>query len=134
MSDERILNELRKLCVGGTSAELLSDGNRGIVLYRNVPTSGVQYGLPTATDVVVPVPPGYPGTMIDLAGLPVGSPFLPRVKGGSNSQGVISVDGKQWQLASYHPHQNGGAGPWNFQRHGFHTYLDQLIAWLARLD
>jgi hypothetical protein len=134
MSNERIREELGKLCAGGTSAELLTDGTRELVLYRNVPTNGAQFGLPATTDVVVPVPPGYPASMIDLAALPTDSPFLARVKGGTNPQGIISLDGRQWQLASYHPHQNGGAGPWNFQRHGFHTYLDQLIAWLHRLD
>lgn len=133
MSNERIQQEIKKLCAGGTTAELRLDADRPVVLYRNVPTSGLAYGLPTVTDVIVPIPPGYPASMIDLAGLPVGSPLLAHVKGGTNSQGLVSADGRQWQLASYHPHQNGGAGPWNIQRHGFHTYLDQLIAWLHLL-
>jgi hypothetical protein len=47
---------------------------------------------------------------------------------------TLDVDGRQWQLASYHPHQNGGGPPWDQMRHGFHTYLDHLIAWLAKLN
>jgi hypothetical protein len=84
--------------------------------------------------VVVPVPPGYPGSLIDLAGLQVGSPFLPRVKGGQNNQGIVAADGRQWQFASYHPHNGGGGPAWDQMRHGFHTYLDQLIAWLHHLN
>jgi hypothetical protein len=33
--------------------------------------------------------------------------LLPRVKGGQNNQGRVTADGRDWQLASYHPH-NGG--------------------------
>jgi hypothetical protein len=128
----RVRGELEKLKDGGVAAEVV-EGSRACVIYRGVPTSGGQRGLPAATDVIVPVPPGYPASVIDLAGLPVGSPFLPVVKGGQNSQGVIEAAGQQWQLASYHPHNGGGGPPWNPMRHGFHTYLDQLIAWLDRL-
>jgi len=132
MSRERILSELAHLREGGQVAELISNG-REVVLYRNVPTGGARLGLPDVIDVVVPVPPGYPASLIDLAGLPVGSSFLPRVKGGQNSQGLLQVDGRQWQLASYHPHNGGGGPPWDQIRHGFHTYLDHLIAWLDKL-
>jgi hypothetical protein len=132
MSHERINRELGSLREGGQTVEYHSDG-RPVVVYHDVPTGGLRFGLPEVTDVLVPVPPGYPATLIDLAGLPVGSPFLPLVKGGANNQGILTVCGRTWQLASYHPHNGGGGAPWNQNKHGFHTYLDHLIAWLNRL-
>jgi len=132
MNQERIERELAALREGGQSAELII-GERALVLYRDVLADGARYGLPASTDVVVPVPPGYPASMIDLAGLPVGSPLLPRLKGGPNSQGIVVADARQWQLASYHPHNGGGGPPWDQMKHGFHTYLDHLIAWLHRI-
>lgn len=131
--NERIERELAALRAGSQVAELTNANGRALVLYRNVPTGGTRLGLPEATDVVVPVPPGYPAALIDLAGLPVGSPFLPRVKGGQNNQGIVHADGREWQLASYHPHNGGGGPPWDQTRHGFHTYIDHLIAWLDKL-
>jgi hypothetical protein len=133
MSRERIERELALLREGGQLADLFSEG-RPLVLYRQVPTAGAQIGLPSAEDVIVPVPAGYPASMIDLAGLPVGSPFLGRARGSQNNQGIVAVAGRQWQLASYHPHNGGGGPPWDQMRHGFHTYLDQLIAWLDKLN
>ena len=133
MADSRIERELARLLEGGQRAQHLASP-RELILYRDVPTAGLQRGLPITTDVVVPVPPGYPAAMIDLAGLRVGSPFLPLVKGGGNNQGtIVGLDGSDWQLASYHPHNGGGGVPWNHTRHGFDTYLDHLIAWLERL-
>ena len=133
MNSERIERELSVLLEGGQSAELIIEGNQEFVLYRDVATGGRPYGLPAKTDVIVPVPSGYPGAPIDLAGLPVGSPFLDRVKGGQNSQGLRSVNGSQWQLASYHPHNGGGGPPWDQIKYGFHTYFDHLISWLDSL-
>jgi hypothetical protein len=133
MNRERIEHELARLREGNQMTELISE-SRALVLYRDVPTDGERVGLAAATDVVVPVPEGYPGSLIDLAGLPVGSPFLTRVKGGQNNQGIVTADGRQWQLASYHPHNGGGGPPWDQMQHGFHTYLDQLIAWLHHLN
>lgn len=132
MSRERILRELAILREGNQITELVSNG-RDFVIYRNVPTAGARFGLPEATDVIVPVPSGYPASPIDLAGLPAGSPLLPRTPGGQNSQGLIQVSGTNWQLASYHPHNNGGGPPWDQMRHGFHTYFDHLLSWLERL-
>jgi hypothetical protein len=132
MSRERIERELALLRDGGQAAELITS-SPAVVLYRSVPTDGAKHGLPASTDVVVPVPPGYPAALIDLAGLPIGSPLLPRLKGGGNNQGTVSADGRQWQLASYHPHNGGGGPPWDQMKHGFHTYLDHLIAWLHRI-
>jgi hypothetical protein len=132
MPRERIDRELGRLAQGGLRAEF-READRPVVLYRDVPAAGTRFGLAATTDVVVPVPSGYPASLIDLAGLPVGSPFLPLVKGGTNNQGIIVLDGQSWQLASYHPHNGGGGAPWNPARHGFDTYLDHLIAWLDRL-
>ena len=133
MSFERIEREIGVLRAGSQTAELINAPGRSFVLYRDVPTSGANYGLPAVTDVIVPVPAGYPASLIDLAGLPANSPFLARVKGGQNNQGIIEADGRRWQLSSYHPHNGGGGPPWDQTRHGFHTYLDHLIAWLDRL-
>jgi hypothetical protein len=133
MNRERIERELVKLREGAFVAELIA-GNRPLVLYRDVPTEGERFGLPPISDVIVPVPEGYPASLIDLAGLPTNSPFLRRVMGGQNSQGVLTADGREWQLASYHPHNGGGGPPWDQMRHGFHTYLDHLIAWLHHLN
>jgi hypothetical protein len=134
MSNERIERELARLRDGSQIAEFVQDASRPVILYKDVPTSGGGSGLPAITDVIVPVPNGYPAAMIDLAGLPVGSPFLARVKGGPNNQGIVTAKGQQWQLASYHPHNGGGGPPWDQTKHGFHTYIDHLIAWLDRLN
>jgi hypothetical protein len=132
MSRERILRELGVLRHGNQIADLVRS-DRDYVVYRDVPTAGARFSAPLVTDVIVPVPPGYPGSPIDLAGLPIDSPLLGRVKGGQNNQGVVQADGRTWRLASYHPHQNGGGGPWDQMRHGFHTYLDHLLSWLERI-
>lgn len=131
-TSERIRRELAQLAAGGQVAQFFSVG-RQVVLYRDVPVAPVN-GLPPMTDVVVPVPGGYPASMIDLAGLPVDSPLLARVAGGANNQGIVVVEGREFRLASYHPHNNGGGPPWDQTRHGFHTYFDHLLAWLAKVD
>lgn len=133
MSRERILSELAKLREGNQVAELIVNGQE-VVLYKDVPTGGACIGLPSTTDVIVPVPNGYPASPIDLAGLIVGSPFLALVKGGQNNQGNVQAAGMSWQLASYHPHGNGGGPQWDQMQHGFHTYFDHLISWLESLN
>ncbi len=130
---ERIERELEMLADGGQVASLLLNASRPIVIYRELPTAGARLNLPTETDVIVPVPDGHPGPPIDLAGLPLGSPLLRHVAGGANNQGNVTADGREWQLASYHPHSNGGGPPYDPLVHGFHTYLDYLLAWLHRL-
>jgi hypothetical protein len=134
MNRARIERELARLIAGGQAVELIEGGSRPLILYRTLPTSGAPLNLPDATDVVVPVPEGYPASMIDLAGLPVGSPLLARVKGGQNNQGIVRVADRDFQLASYHPHNGGGGPPWDQARHGFHTYIDHVLAWLDRLS
>lgn len=133
MPRARIERELGLLSVGGLEAKLVDNG-RLFVIYPAVPVAKGSKDLPLVVDVIVPVPVGYPASAIDLAGLVVGSPLLPRVKGGPNSQGIHVVDGRTWQLASYHPHQNGGGPPWDPQRHGFHTYFDHLASWLNHIS
>ena len=71
MSVERIERELAILGEGCQIAQLITSSGRTLVLYRNVPTSGPRFSLPEVTDVIVPVPPGYPAALIDLAGLPL---------------------------------------------------------------
>ncbi|MDQ6769979.1 MAG: hypothetical protein M3Z54_08330 [Gemmatimonadota bacterium] len=133
MSADRITRELERLRDGGQQADLIR-GTRDVVLYRDVPTAGGSHNLPTFTDAVVPIPAGYPAAGIDLAGLPLGSPLLALVRGGQNNQGnVLTADGRQWQLASYHPHNGGGGEPWDPSVHGFHTYFDHILSWLAVL-
>lgn len=134
MNQERIACELARLAEGGQRAELVTGGSRPVVLYRDVPAAGAPFGLPESSDVVVPVPDGHPAAAIDLAGLPVGSPLLARLKGANNSQGIVTADGRQWQLASYHPHNGGGGPAYDQNKHGFHTYFDYLVSWLSRLS
>ena len=87
--DARIARELELLRDGGQAVEFFDVADRRYVVYREVPTRAQL----ERSDVIVPVPSGYPAAMIDLAGLPVGSPLLPRVKGGANSQGIVTVAG-----------------------------------------
>lgn len=127
----RLDRELAQLARGGQRAALL-DGPEEVVLYNDLPTSGGKLGLPALTDAIAPVPAGYPA-MIDLAGLPTGSPLLAHVKGGANCQRTTVAGGRRWSIVSYHPHGNGGGPPWDLNHHGFHTYLGELLAWLAYL-
>ena len=132
-SHQRILRELALLSESGQEAALVV-GTREAVIYFDVPTAGAPFGLPPLTDVIVPVPDPYPPGVIDLAGLPAGSPILPRLRGGGNNQGAIQAAGQTWQLASYHPHNNGGGPPFDPQLHGFHTYFAEVVSWLAKID
>jgi hypothetical protein len=134
MNRERIERELALLRDGGQVAELVTDGSRPVVLYHDVPTAGAPLALPETTDVVVPIPEGHPATVIDLAGLPLGSPLIARVKGGNNNQGIVTAKGQQWQIASYHPHNGGGGPTYDQNKHGFHTYFEYLVSWLHRLS
>jgi hypothetical protein len=123
----RVEAELATLRQGGASVDLLPEP--AAVIYRKVPA---REGLgANASDVLVQVPSGYPGNQIDGAYLPAGSPFLTRVVGQVTGT-TITADGRTWHLVSYHPHAGGGFPTWNPNLHGFHTYIDALIAWLAR--
>jgi hypothetical protein len=98
------------------------------------PDAVIYYGLPSIisnsnTDVMVLVPGGYPQSMLDLAFLPAGSPLLGVLKG--QPQQDLMAGGKAWTQVSYHPHGNGGAPPWDPTRHGFHTYIDEVLSWIS---
>jgi hypothetical protein len=80
------------------------------------------------TDVLVLIPGGYPGQMLDGAYLPEGSPLIGRVKGQPQEQ-LTALD-RTWRLMSYHPHNGGGGPAWNPAIHGFHTYVGELLSWL----
>jgi len=100
------------------------------------PDAVIYYGLPStlgvsASDVLVLVPGGYAQSMIDGAYLPQGSPLIGVVKGQPQPQCAIAADGGTWVLISYHPHNGGGAPLWDPTRHGFHTYLDEVVSWLS---
>jgi hypothetical protein len=127
----RIQRELEKLRLGGCRAEFVQQP-LSAVIYRDVPTRP-GYAHLKMTDVLVTVPNGYPGQPLDGAHLPEGSPLLGRVAGAP--QGIIvAPDGRRWQLVSYHPHNGGGAPPWNKDRHGFHTYIDEILCWIHRAN
>jgi hypothetical protein len=138
-AQDRIARELRLLAEGGQHATLQRGqhdrlGPCDVVVYHGLPTSAAAGGVQT-TDVLALVSSGYPAAMLDLAGLPIESPLIARVRGGGNPQGrVTTADGRLWQLASYHPHQMQTGPAWDPMVHGFHTYLEHLLAWLTRLD
>jgi hypothetical protein len=116
----RISKELAMLT---WKTELLE--NPDAVVYFGIPsTLGVE-----SADVLVVVPGGYAQGMLDGACLPDKSPLIGVVKG--QPQSPIMVHGKTWVPISYHPHNGGGAPPWDPTRHGFHTYLDELVSWLS---
>ena len=126
----RIERELDKLKQGGCRVDFIEQPFPAVV-YRDVPTRP-GYALLPRTDVLVIVPGGYPGQPLDGAHLPAGSPLLGRVAGAP--QGVVTADGRQWQLVSYHPHNGGGAPPWNKDKHGLHTYFDEILCWIHRAN
>jgi hypothetical protein len=58
--------------------------------------------------------------------------FVRQVAG--SPQGVITAAERRWHLVSYHPHNGGGAPPWNKDKHGFHTYFDEILCWIHRAN
>jgi len=122
---DRVQRELGLITQDGSRAALCE--NPDAVIYYGLPS---RLGIVDATDVAVLVPPGYPGGTLDHAYLPVGSPLLGKVKGQPEAVN-IDVDGRKWQRVSYHPHNGGGAPGWDPTRHGFHTYIDELLSWLS---
>jgi hypothetical protein len=124
--DSRIKRELDILHTGGLTVELVHQPLPAVI-YRNIPTRP-GYRHVQQTDVLVPIPGGYPGAMIDGAYLPVGSPLINRVAG--KPQGTVHAAGIQWQLISYHPHHGGGGPAWDKDKHGFHTYVDEILSWI----
>jgi hypothetical protein len=124
----RIQRELETLEHGGCRVDFIQQPFPAVI-YRDVPTRP-GYRYLQMTDVLVIVPGGYPGQPLDGAHLPEGSPLL--VAGAL--QGVVTADGRRWQLVSYHPHANGGGPPWNKDKHGLHTYYDEILCWIHRAN
>ncbi|MCC7519901.1 MAG: hypothetical protein IT578_12050 [Verrucomicrobiae bacterium] len=125
----RIERELAQMRENGLAAEF-HPGPPAVVIYRRIPA---RPGYPhlQETDVLVQVPSGYPGQPLDGAWLPDKSPLLGRVVG-SPQGSPKEIAGLRWHLVSYHPHNGGGAPPWNKDRHGFHTYVDEIMVWVYR--
>ena len=125
----RIQREIDLLRAGGARVTFV-DQPSAAVIYHDLPTRPGYQRIKT-TDVLVLVPNGYPGQPIDGAFLPQGSPLLGKVVGAPQNQ-LVAALGNGWQLVSYHPHAGGGGPPWNKDRNGFHTYLDEILTWLYR--
>lgn len=123
----RIERELNILRANGAKVTFVAEG-KAAVIYHDLP---VRPGHPVSTtDVLVPVPGGYPGQHLDLAFLPHGSALVGKVPGAA--QGTRHSNGQAWVQISYHPHTGGGGPAWNKDLHGFHTYIDELLAWLDK--
>ena len=120
----RVDLELEKLRESGQA--VTKNANPDTVIYHDLRT---RPGNSVAkTDVMVSIPGGYPGQMLDGAYLPQGSPLIGKVKG--SPQGQINAADRTWRLISYHPHHGGGGPAWNPAIHGFHTYIGELLSWL----
>jgi hypothetical protein len=87
-------------------------------------------GSGNKTDVLVPVPAGYPQAMLDYAFLPADSPLKGVVPGAVQEN--VQFGGRTWTRISYHPHNGGGGPTWDPRAHGFHTYVDEILTWLAK--
>lgn len=124
----RIVRELEELRAGGLEVTLVE--SPGLVIYHGLRTA--PHAPVEKTDVLVPVPGGYPAQMLDLAFLPESSPLIGRVKGQPQGPRIQAL-GRTWQQISYHPHNGGGGPTWNPTVHGFHTYLGELISWLRNI-
>lgn len=118
----RILSELSLL---SWSAQLLESPDA--VIYTGLPST---LGLVERTDVLVPVPSGYPQAMLDYAFLPSDSPLKGRVPGAVQEN--VQFGDRAWTRVSYHPHNGGGGPTWDPRIHGFHTYVDEVLAWLTK--
>lgn len=123
----RIDRELSVLRSGGQQVTFVEAPANAIVYHGLRARRGIEV---TTTDVLVPIPGGYPGQMIDLAYLPDDSPLFGKVKGEAQDPRIVAL-GRTWRQVSYHPHNGGGAPAWNPTIHGFHTYLGEVISWLS---
>lgn len=126
----RIDRELDLLRRGGANVSFVPEVPA--VIYHAIPARK-GYSHLQSTDVLVTVPGGYPGQALDGAYLPQGSPLLGKVVGSPQATTVQALE-RTWQLVSYHPHAGGGAPPWNKDKHGFHTYVDELLTWVHRAN
>lgn len=119
---ERILKELALL---SWHAQMLEGPDA--VIYAGLPSS---LGTVEKTDVLVPVPSGYPQAMLDYAFLPADSPLKGVVPGAVQEN--VQFGNRSWTRISYHPHNGGGGPAWDPRIHGFHTYVDEVLTWLAK--
>lgn len=119
----RVEREVEQLRQRGVRVTLVAEP--AAVIYHDVP---VHSHLPVqTTDVLVKVPSGYPGGIIDNAFLPEGSPLLNRTVGAEQHVEVIGE--LRWKQKSIHPYTGPGVA-WNKDLHGFHTYYGEMISWL----
>ncbi len=123
----RMDREISELRDGGQQITLVPAPVNAVVYHNLVTRNGQNVSV---TDVLVPIPGGYPAQFIDLAFLPDDSPLIGKVKGEPQGPRVVAL-GRTWRQISYHPHQGGGAPTWNPTVHGFHTYLGELLSWLS---
>lgn len=118
-------------------AELRENGAEVTLVWKPTPAV-IYHGLrtwpgyePAHEDVLVPVPGGYPGQMLDGAYLPENSPLIGHVEGSPQDHRITALE-RQWRQISYHPHNGGGGPKWNPTVHGFHTYAGELLSWLHK--
>lgn len=124
----RVDRELGQLLAGGLAVTFV--GQPGAVVYHELRTG---LGAPVeVTDVLVPIPSGYPAQMLDWAFLPDDSPLIGRVKGSPQDVRITAL-GRVWRQISYHPHNGGGGPKWNPTVHGYHTYLGEIVSWLRSI-
>ena len=121
----RVQREVELLREGGANITVLESPTPAII-YHNLKTRpGCD---PSQSDVLVPIPSGYPSE-IDWAYLPQSSPLIGRVQGSPQNHHIEAL-GTTWRQISYHPHRGGGAPPFNPTKHGFHTYVSEVLSWL----
>ncbi|BBO34175.1 E2/UBC family protein [Lacipirellula parvula] len=125
----RIDREIDLLASSGQRVTVLTGPD--VVIFHDLRTHpGRNFGT---TDVLVPVPGGYPAQMLDLAYLRTDSPLIGKVKG--QPQEVLTTAlGCTWRQISYHPHNGGGGPAWDPTVHGFHTYVVEVMSWLHDLQ
>ncbi|PQO28912.1 hypothetical protein [Blastopirellula marina] len=121
----RIQREVNLLREGGATITIVESPTPAIIYHHLKTGPGC---TPAETDVLVPIPSGYPSE-IDWAYLPQSSQLVGRVKG-SPQDHYIEALGMKWRQISYHPHRGGGAPPFNPTKHGFHTYISEVLSWL----
>jgi hypothetical protein len=124
----RVQREVEILRAGGASVSIIESPTPVVVYHKLRTCSGCE---PSHTDVLVPIPSGYPSE-IDWAYLPIESPLIGRVQGSPQEHRIEAI-GTTWRQISYHPHRGGGAPPFNPTKHGFHTYLSEVLSWLHKV-
>lgn len=124
----RVEHELALLRKNGVNVTLLTEPVAAVVYHAMPLKPGHPLG---SSDLLVKVPGGYPAAFIDCVYLPEGSPLQGRIPGGF--QGIETIGGRRWQLVSIHPYTGNGTA-WSKDRHGFHTYYDEMLSWLYKAN